>query len=180
MYTVAERRNFSILTALWSHITMIWVAWLATQEPSGYLSSEFPAIYHVYCHTIHLLQSAINISEEVTILDIVQMLVSDQEGLGVNHTFSVLQNLYSLFHWKAQFWHSGDFFFTILQIFPCKHALLKGERDVIIDRKYGTSHVFTTSQKNRHCSCRFTMSRFQSWWQSLVARDTELDMEHMA
>lgn len=102
-------RNFSPLTALWSHIIVIWVAWPATQEPSGYLSSEFPVIYHVYCHTIHLLQKTINISAEVIILDIVQVLVSDSEDLAVNHTFSVLQNLSSQLHKKALLWLSGHF-----------------------------------------------------------------------
>lgn len=108
-HTVAERRNFSPLTALWSHITVIWAAWLTTQELSGYLSSEFSAIYHVYCHTICLLQSTINISEGVTVLDIVQMLVSKLEELEVNHTFSSTLNLPRMFHQKANFWHRGDF-----------------------------------------------------------------------
>lgn len=76
-------------------------------------------------------------------MDIVQVLVSNQKELEVNHTFCGHLNLSSLFHHKAYFWHGGDFF-TILLIFLCKHALWKEEQNMIITKKYEI-HVFTTS-----------------------------------
>ena len=86
MYSLAKRLTLIRGTVLCSHITESWGTWLVSQESPGYLSFEFPATYLIYCHTIHLHQGAINISAEITILEIVQMLASASKELRIKRT----------------------------------------------------------------------------------------------
>lgn len=62
-YALAEKLNLITNPILCSHISVSCITWLASQESSEHLSSEFLDTYLNYCHSIHLQQGSVNTSE---------------------------------------------------------------------------------------------------------------------
>lgn len=132
MHALAEKLNLIRSPVLCSHIIQ-WVTWLASQEPSEYPSSEFLTTEPICCHTVHLQQSSINNSAEVTILELVQVLVLTPRKLKAHHTFLLFRILPACF---IRDYISGmEGTFKILHLILGKHVLGKEERIMTVDKK---------------------------------------------
>lgn len=161
MYSLAEKLNLIRGTLLCSHITERWGIWLVSQESPGYLSSEFLATHLTYCHAIQFHQGAVNISAEITILEIVQMLVSAPKELRIKCTFLLFSIFLGCF--ISDYISRTEGTFKILHLILCKHVLWEEERIMTIDKKPGDILWFISSYylslNDRHCTFKVTIDR---------------------